>query len=332
MQKLRCSIVGLGRIGSLLEDDVLREKPCTHAGAIAADPDCLLAGGCDIDTERSRLFAERWRCPHVGSDFEAMMAASRPDILHIATPPETHLDLVRRALTAGVRVLICEKPMAETSFEAREILRLARQENVKLLVNHERRYSRDYLRARDRLAAGAFGKLLSINARLCFGRTRPVSEVLLHDGTHLLDIIRFLTSSQLKAAAVESIRCGEEETLFISARAGGVPVKIEVGTGRNYADFEIDLSCAEGRLRIGNGLYEEYVSRPSRYYEGMRSLEKTPARRPRRTLYFANMLHDAVRCVREESRQPRSGGEDGCAAMDFIDTVKELLAAERRNA
>ncbi len=332
MQKLRCSIVGLGRIGSLLEDDVLREKPCTHAGAIAADPDCLLAGGCDIDSERCRLFAERWGCGQVGTDFEAMLAASRPDILHIATPPETHLDLVRRALPSGVSVLICEKPMAENAAGAREILRLSRLEKVKLLVNHERRYSRDYLSALDKLAGGAFGKLLSVNARLCFGRSRPVTEVLLHDGTHLLDIIRFLAASQLKAAAVESIRCGEEETLFISARAGDIPVRIEVGTGRSYAEFEIDLSCAEGRLRIGNGLYEEYVSRPSRYYEGLRSLEKTPARRPRRTGYFANMLQDAVRCAREESRQPRSDAEDGCAAMDFIDAVKDLLAAGRRNA
>ena len=34
MEKIRCCIAGLGRIGSILEDDRLREKPCTHAGAI----------------------------------------------------------------------------------------------------------------------------------------------------------------------------------------------------------------------------------------------------------------------------------------------------------
>ncbi|GHV88670.1 hypothetical protein AGMMS50267_10300 [Spirochaetia bacterium] len=40
MKKIPVAIIGLGRIASLLEDDRLREKPCTHAGAITANPDC----------------------------------------------------------------------------------------------------------------------------------------------------------------------------------------------------------------------------------------------------------------------------------------------------
>jgi predicted dehydrogenase len=332
MERLRSSIVGLGRIGSLLEDDALREKPCTHAGAVAADPDCFLAGGCDSDAGRRRLFARRWACPCVKGDFEDMMALSRPHILHIATPPDTHLDLVRRALPFGVKVLICEKPLAETGAEAQEILDLSRAGRLKLLVNHERRYSRDYLAAREKLAGGMFGRLLSVSARLCFGRSRPAAAVLLHDGTHLLDIIRFLTAADLEAAAAERLRRAGEETLIVSARAGDVPVRIEIGTGRSYVEFELDLSCSEGRLRIGNGLYEEYVSRPSPYYENMRSLVRTPARRPRRTGYFANMLRDAVRCAREDGRQPVSGAADGAAAILFIDAVKALLEAETRHA
>jgi predicted dehydrogenase len=331
MEKLRCSIVGLGRVAGLLEEDALREKPCTHAGAIAADAECLLAGGCDIDAERCRLFASRWPGVQVSRDFEAMITSSRPDILHIATPPDSHLDLVGRALACGVRVLVCEKPLAENSREAEEIVRLVRREKAKLLVNHERRYSRDYLAARRRLDAGFFGRLLTVSARLCFGRTRPATEVLLHDGTHLLDIIRFLTAADLAVAGAERIRHAGEETLMISARAGEAPLWIEVGTGRDYVVFELDLSCTQGRLRIGNGLYEEQVSAPSPYYEGMRSLKKTPARRPPRTGYFAQMLSDAVRCAREPAYQPRSEAADGLAAMRFIDEVKSLLRAAERS-
>jgi len=58
--KIGAAIIGLGRIASLLEEDSRREKPCTHAGAITANPDCILTGGCDTDDERRRLFAERW--------------------------------------------------------------------------------------------------------------------------------------------------------------------------------------------------------------------------------------------------------------------------------
>ena len=43
----KAAVVGLGRIGSLLEDDRLREKPCTHAGAAAANPGLILCAGKD---------------------------------------------------------------------------------------------------------------------------------------------------------------------------------------------------------------------------------------------------------------------------------------------
>ncbi len=43
MNKLKAAVIGLGRIASLLDEDTLREKPCTHSGAIAANEDCVLA-------------------------------------------------------------------------------------------------------------------------------------------------------------------------------------------------------------------------------------------------------------------------------------------------
>jgi hypothetical protein len=42
MEKISAAIVGLGRIAGMLEEDSLREKPCTHAGAITANSDCVL--------------------------------------------------------------------------------------------------------------------------------------------------------------------------------------------------------------------------------------------------------------------------------------------------
>ena len=81
MGKIRCAIIGLGRIGSLLEDDQLREKPCTHAGAIAGSRDCVLVGGCDIKAERRTLFSRRWNCSNVFSDMEDLVRSTGPDMV-----------------------------------------------------------------------------------------------------------------------------------------------------------------------------------------------------------------------------------------------------------
>ena len=81
---MRCAVVGLGRIGSMLEDDTLREKPCTHAGAIAADSDCVLAGGCDLRWDRCVRFRDRWGCVDVYTEVEELLAAAKPDIIHLS--------------------------------------------------------------------------------------------------------------------------------------------------------------------------------------------------------------------------------------------------------
>lgn len=219
-----------------------------------------------------------------------------------------------------------EKPLAKNSSDGLEIVNIHNSGKLKILINHERRYSKDYLIAKKRIEKKTLGELLSISAKLYMGRNNPVHDVLLHDGTHFIDIIRFLTSSSLKMLKTEKIIVSNKESLFIISetmdRAENVPVQLEIGSGRNYIVFELDLVFSAGRIRIGNGLYEEYVSERSPYYEKMNSLARINARRPEITGYFRNMLIDAVRCVREDSRMPLSSAADGYEALLFIDSVK----------
>jgi predicted dehydrogenase len=345
LEKLRCSIVGLGRIGCLLEEDRLREKPCTHAGAITRNRDCTLAAGCDIDGRRRSLFARRWKCDRVFESLEEMLRLVPTDILHVATPPGTHRSIIERALPFGVKAIVCEKPLAETKADAERIARIHRAGRVKILTNHERRYSVDYLNARRHITRGTYGRLLSVSGRLYMGKGGDVFSTLLEDGTHLVDIIQFLAGCRLEAAGAVSEGTGRAKTLCILARskvdrertdgavsrgdAGSIPVSLEVGTGRDHVVFELDLGFSSGRIRVGNGLYEEYESGPSPYYEGMKSLKRGEARRPRVTGFFSRMLEDAVACARESSHAPVSSALDGCSAVLFVDAVKRHFKGRR---
>jgi hypothetical protein len=194
---IQTAIIGLGRIASLLEDDRLREKPCTHAGAITANPECRLAAGADTDPERRRLFAERWGCP-VYADAETMLRTHRPGILHIATHPDSHAHYCTLAADLGVRVVVCEKPLADSLRDARRIAALHTGGKVRILVNHERRYQGDYARAKEILEGEGLGKLLSVRAVLYMGKNRRLLDVLWHDGTHLADALMFLSGRALR--------------------------------------------------------------------------------------------------------------------------------------
>jgi len=319
-------VVGLGRIGSLLEDDRLREKPCTHAGAITQNDSCVLVGGCDIRKDRCRLFAERWGCEQVYTDVDETLEKTVPDIVCVATPPETHLQIVKKALHHGVLLVICEKPLADNSGDALQIAEMHSSGLLKVITNHERRYSRDYIRARKIIQQERFGSLLSVSSKIYMGKTRPVFDILLEDGTHLIDILQFLTSARMKAGHA-AIHAGKnEESLVIGGSLGDIPVFTEVASGRDHVVFEIDMSFTSGRIRIGNGLYEEYISEISQFYEGFKSLRRGIAGRPRTTGYFRNMLSDAVRCVRDPAANPVSTAQDGYTAVKLIDTVKGMVS------
>jgi predicted dehydrogenase len=335
VKKVRAAVVGLGRIGSLLEEDPLREKPCTHAGAIAANPDCVLVAGADTDGERRRRFGKRWDCP-VYADAETMLEETSPDILHIATNPDSHRRYCVLAADRGVPVAVCEKPLADNFAAARAIAALHTGGRIKIITNHERRYAGDYGRARAILEEGRLGRLLGAAGRLYMGKRRRLLDVFWHDGTHLADALMYLSGFRLwhrrSWGAPLTGKTGTAYLAGILAPAGltpgkgpplpgTVPVLIELGAERDHLVFELDFSCEAGRLRIGNGLFEVWESGPSPYAASFRSLAGTGETWQGPTGYFANMVKDAVGCVLEKGREPRSSAPDGLEAIRYLKSV-----------
>ena len=342
---IAAAIIGLGRIAGILEDDTRREKPCTHAGAIRANPDCVLSGGCDISEERRRLFSERWAVP-VYAEAAEMLSVHKPQILVIATHPDSHYHYCRLAAASGVPVIICEKPLADSLSDARKIASLVKRGRFTgqsaIITNHERRYSANYIKAREILAGGKLGSIQSVRAVLYMGKNKRLLDVFWHDGTHLADAIMFLSGSELKhrrrwgkkltSSSGTAWLEGELESCRnnkVSPNLGAlapwrdrIPVVIEVGAGRDHLVFEIEFSCEKGRLRIGNGIFEVWESAESPYAEKFRSLKLSGETFNGPTGYFANMIADAVSCVSEPGRQPLSSAEDGLRVIEYLHSVK----------
>jgi predicted dehydrogenase len=340
IQPVRAAIVGLGRIGSLLEKDGRREKPCTHAGAIAASAGCVLVGGADTDEGRRRLFAETWKVP-VYADAALMLAEQRPDILHIATHPDSHYFYCALAARYVVRAAVCEKPLAATLAEAKKIAALHKAGRITVIVNHERRYSADYRKAKTVLDGGKLGRLLSVRAALYMGKNRRLLDVLWHDGTHLADAALFLTGGILRHKAAWGAKLtGRRGTAYLAGdlalpvkppadgQTGGkavrvkVPFLMELGAERDHLAFELEFSCERGRLRIGNGIFEVWESAESPYAEGFRSLARTAEGFSEPTGYFSTMVEDAVSCARDINAVPVSGALDGLRVIAYLNSVR----------
>ena len=128
-----------------------------HLPALLASDRFRLSGICD--TSRPRLDEALERFPAAGFvSPEVLLAQQELDAVVIATPPQTHAGLAADAIRRGKHVL-CEKPLAPTVEECRELVGAAAEAGVVLGVVHEKRFHPSLLRVRDVIASGQLGTL-----------------------------------------------------------------------------------------------------------------------------------------------------------------------------
>ena len=124
----RVALVGCGVISPI------------HIGAILKTGQHIVAL-CDVIPERAEKLAEENGLSDVAlfTDYEKMLDTVRPDIVHICTPHDLHAPMTVAALNRGIHVL-CEKPLAISEEQLREIIEAERKSTATLGVCHQNRY------------------------------------------------------------------------------------------------------------------------------------------------------------------------------------------------
>ena len=147
--KTRVGLVGAGYVAA------------HHLRALNALPFIEVVGICDRDRARAEALAKKFRAGAVYSDL-ASMAAAKPDVIHICTPPEFHCPLALQAIDMGCHVFV-EKPMAETVEECDQMIEHARARGVTLSINHSDRFDPVVLEAIRIARSGAVGEVTAVH-------------------------------------------------------------------------------------------------------------------------------------------------------------------------
>ncbi|MBN1646821.1 MAG: Gfo/Idh/MocA family oxidoreductase [Spirochaetales bacterium] len=325
MERIRCAIVGTGRIGSSLEDDRKREKPASHAGAINHNSQTVLCAGADTDRHNLEAFGKRWKLSpeRLFVSLEKMLDAEKPDILHIASNTEVHIAHLLAALRRNISVIVLEKPVAENISQSRSVKKALAASRSRVIVNHERRFAADYCHVREVIRSGIYEDLLCIYARLFMGRKTPVHKVLWHDGTHMVDLIRFLLGGDFSAIETVGDPFSARQNVLLVGKKGKCSIVLDCSPGRDHLHFELDLSFSAGRIRVGNGIYAEEKSGPSPLYEVYRSLVPVKLKF-RKTGYFSNMMAHAVDLFRNPAKPSASTFADGLKALSLIQKFLDI--------
>lgn len=147
-EKLKVAVIGAGMIAVK-----------AHIPAYLAQKDLVSVEAVVDKTEQSaRLTAHQFDLPHWFCDSEKMFEQVKPDLVSICTPNATHAAFVRLALSHGAHVL-CEKPLALSYLETRELFELAKEKGLMLMACQTVRFDPEYQAARELVSKGVLGKI-----------------------------------------------------------------------------------------------------------------------------------------------------------------------------
>jgi predicted dehydrogenase len=141
---LKVAIVGCGKIA----DD--------HVSQIQRIKGCKIVGICDREPLMARQLSERFSIQQCFSDLYRLLSDSRPDVVHITTPPESHFAIARRCLDWGCHVYV-EKPFTVYEREAQELIALANEKGLKITAGHDDQFSHAARRMRALIQSGFLG-------------------------------------------------------------------------------------------------------------------------------------------------------------------------------
>ena len=155
MTKYKTAIIGCGRI-----------SPSHIQGFIKNSAQITLKAACDLDIQKAEKQAAEYQKQISGinvscyTDYKKMLSEIKPDIVTVATESGKHPEMAIQCLKAGAHV-ICEKPMALSTYDADKMIEKAKSAGRKLTVCFQNRFNTPVLQLRGALEAGRFGSLLN---------------------------------------------------------------------------------------------------------------------------------------------------------------------------
>jgi predicted dehydrogenase len=201
MDRIRTAVIGTGFMGRTHLEALRRVEHVDVVEVTATSPD------------KARTAAAGYNVLNATGDWHDVIADPSIDAVHITTPNDSHFAIAKAAFQAGKHVL-CEKPLAMSVAEARELVELQAAKNLRGAVNHNLRCYPMVQQMRSMREAGEFGDILVVQGTYSQDwmlyetdwnwRVDPkaggVSRVMADIGSHFFDMAEHVTG--LKVSAV----------------------------------------------------------------------------------------------------------------------------------
>jgi predicted dehydrogenase len=252
MEKLKFAIIGAGGIAQ------------TYAQAFQTSQCCRLVAVADVRKESADAFAEPFGAKSY-ADYKTLAENETIDAVIVATPPNSHPEIAMFFMHRRVHVL-CEKPLCLSVAEAREMLDCAEKTGVKFTMASKFRYVEDAVKAKSMVASGILGEVVQfenaftakvdMSRRWNSDKAASGGGVLIDNGTHSVDIIRYFLGAIDEVLAVETgstqnLAVDENVKMFVKTKSG-VAASIDLTWGINKElPYFLSVYGTSGTLHLG---------------------------------------------------------------------------------
>ncbi|QGY47979.1 gfo/Idh/MocA family oxidoreductase [Maribellus comscasis] len=225
-------------------------------------------GLCDINPGRLELAKEYMgvNCP-VYTDFDKMIAETKPDLVVVTTVDATHHEYIIRAMELGVDVLT-EKPLTTDEAKAQAIIDTEKKTGRKVIVGFNYRYGTLFSAIKEELAKKPIGEVTSVDFhwylntyhgadyfRRWHGERDKSGTLLVHKATHHFDLLNWLIDSD----PVEVVAHGALEHYGKNNKFRGLNCRNCAYTDKCKFYWDIKKSERSYKLYVENEKYDGYI-------------------------------------------------------------------------
>lgn len=268
---LRAAIIGCGDIHVV------------HRAALERLPEVDLVAVAEVEPSRRPSDVRAY------ADYRELLEQERPDVVHICTPHDQHVEPALAAISQGVHVVL-EKPLAAHLPAAEHLVECMvehQQPGVKVALCYQNRYNLSYAKAKELIDSGRLGEVYGSVAAVPWKRTRDYYQsrpwrgswrqsgggVLINQAIHTIDALSWFfggieTVSGMATRTEFADLIEVEDTAFarFTHPNGQVSQFFATVTGPVQAPVSIDIFAEHANLHIQDGLLVQWKGRPEEYY------------------------------------------------------------------
>lgn len=282
------------------------------------------------DLNRAKSLAQKFGVKNFFDNYDDFLN-SDIDTVFVASANVHHYDQVIRAAKAGKNIL-CEKPLALTSAQAEEMVKVCKDNNVLLAVNYVHRFHPLVIKAKELILDQKLGKLVSIDVHFNFDfppdnnfrfkKALSGGGALRDIGTHMIDLLRFfggeietidgVVGNLVYQSEVDDFALGTVK--FVKSGYG----TFNVSFNNKKAFNRIEILCHKGAVAIDN-LIGKKIAAPKLTILLEDEAKKSFRKRGNKMAYVLKSVQKSF--LKNET--PHATGEDGLINLKLMEELEQ---------